>query len=114
MSQQRIWLHVDHEGTRRIIDPDDVYWIEADRGDTYIRFRDKRRIKDIRPLSEVTAAFAPHHFARIHNNHTVNLLHVTELRRRTDRDHELKLEPPVNRVLRVGRKYLPALVAFYS
>ena len=41
-------------------------------------------------------------------------LRVLELRRRSSRDYELKLEPPVNRVLRVGRQYFDALEAFYS
>ena len=70
--------------------------------------------KDIRTFSQLTDAFEKHGFARVHNNHAVNLLRVLEVRRRTSRDYELKLEPPVNRVLRVGRQYVEALEAFYS
>jgi DNA-binding LytR/AlgR family response regulator len=114
MSESRIWLHVDDVGTRRIVDPEEVYWIEAVRGDTFVRFRGRRRIKDLRPFAEVAAAFAAHGFARVHRNHAVNLRRVLEVRRRSARDWELKLEPPVNRVLRIGRGYLPVLEEFYS
>ena len=114
MSGSRIWLHVDDAGTRRIVDPADVYWIEAVAGDTFVRFRDRRRIQDLRPFATVAAAFAPHGFARVHRNHAVNLLRVLEVRRRSTRDYELKLEPPVNRVLRIGRGYLSVLADFYA
>ena len=114
MSDARIWLHTDRDGTRRVVDPEDVYWLEAHRGDTYVRFRGRKRIKDLRPLARVAAAFAPHGFARVHNNHAVNLRRVIEVRRRTPRDYELRLEPPVNRVLRIGRQYLPPLEDFFS
>jgi DNA-binding LytR/AlgR family response regulator len=96
------------------VDPAEVYGIEAVSGDTFVRFRGRRRIKDLRPLPEVAQAFARHGFARVHRNHAVNLLRVPEIRHRSARDNELNLEPPVNRVMPIARQYLPSLAEFYS
>jgi len=50
-------------------------------------------------------------FLRIHRNHAVNLARIREIRRRKGRDDwEVKLEPPVNRVLPVSRGRLETLL----
>ena len=47
----------------------------------------------------------------MHRNHAVNLRRVRELRGRRDGDdREVKLEPPVNRVLPVSRSALKSLL----
>jgi len=52
---------------------------------------------------------------RVHRNHAVNPRHVLEIRRRSSHaDWEVKLEPPVNRVLPVGRTYLRELWKAYG
>jgi DNA-binding LytR/AlgR family response regulator len=51
-------------------------------------------------------------FLRIHRNHAVNLRRLAEVRRRRSGiDWEVKLEPPVNRVLPVARGREEELVA---
>jgi DNA-binding LytR/AlgR family response regulator len=57
--------------------------------------------------------FEPFGFVRIHREHAVNIAHVRLLRLQADgRDWELKLEPPVNRVLPVARDRLNTLRRF--
>ncbi len=106
MAVDRILLNV-ADGprlVRRVIDPADVYFLEAERGDTLVRLRRAERLRDARRLSEVLALFEPFGFLRIHHSYAVNLRRVRELRQRDEgEDWEVKLEPPVNRVLPVAR-----------
>lgn len=54
-------------------------------------------------------------FFQSHRSYAVNPDRVSEVRRRERRrDWELKLEPPVNRVIPVGRSHLAALWAVYG
>ena len=88
-------------GERRLLDPLDVYFLESEDEDTRVRLRSSRALTDVRPLGELETLFTPHGFLRVHRNYLVNLRRVREIRRRAEGDHwELKLEPPVNRVLR--------------
>jgi hypothetical protein len=47
---------------RLYLDPDDIYFIDADAGDTWIRLRNKRRIRDLRELGALERALAPFAF----------------------------------------------------
>ena len=52
----------------------------------------------------------PFGFVRIHREHAVNTAHIRLLRLQADgRDWELKLEPPVNKVLPIARDRPAAL-----
>jgi DNA-binding LytR/AlgR family response regulator len=52
---------------------------------------------------------------RVHRNHAVNPRRVLEIRRRSgEADWEIKLEPPVNDVLPVGRTHLERLWKAYG
>ena len=51
----------------------------------------------------------------IHRNHPVNLARINDIRQRKGReDWELKLEPPVNRVLSVSRGQIGKLLKAYG
>ena len=64
----------------------------------------------MRPIRDFLPRFAPHGFLQIHRQYVVNLRRIHQIRRRADsRDWEVKLEPPVNRVLPVSRSVLPRL-----
>ncbi len=106
----RIALHLE-DGKRRLLDPADIYWLEADDDDTWIRLRSSQRLRDRRPLGVLAERLAPWYFVRIHRSHLVNALLIREVRHRDDSDDrwELKLAPPVNKVLPVGETYLPEL-----
>lgn len=99
----RVVLHLG-DGDRRVVDPADVYYLEAKGDDTRVRLRSARPLVDMRPMGYLLPHFLPHGFLQIHREYAVNLRHIRQIRRRHDsRDWEVKLEPPVNRVLPVSR-----------
>lgn len=105
----RVLLHVG-DGLRHVVDPEDVYYLEAQDEDTLVRLRSAQPLVDMRPLGELVPLFAPYGFLQIHREHVVNLRRVNLIRRRDEsRDWEVKLEPPVNRVLPVSRGALAKL-----
>jgi DNA-binding LytR/AlgR family response regulator len=96
---------------RRLVDIADVYYLEADAGATLVRLRGARTLRDVRRLPVLLGLVSKAGFVRIHRNHAVNLRRVRELRRQRDGvDWEVRLEPPVNRVLPVSRGSLPSLL----
>ena len=110
----RIVLHL-ADRRRRLVDPEDVYYLEADGDDTLVRLRGARPLRDVRRLGEILEKLEPLGFVRVHRNHAVNPRHVRELRPTREREGwELRLEPPVNKVLpmtRFGRAALLAVLA---
>jgi DNA-binding LytR/AlgR family response regulator len=66
----------------------------------------------VRPIREVAPLFEPVGFVRVHREHAVNIGRIRLLRLQADgRDWELKLEPPVNKVLAIARDRLAGLRA---
>jgi DNA-binding LytR/AlgR family response regulator len=117
MAIERVLLHV-RRGPRvvkRAVDPADVYFLEADGGDTLVRLRGATRLRDVRRLAAVAPLFEPFGFLSIHRSYAVNLRRVRELRPRGGgEDWEMKLGPPVNRVLPVARDLLGRLEAAFG
>ena len=71
--------------------------------------RRAQTLTDVRQLSELFDAFEPFGFAMIHRSWAVNLRRVREIRPAADSGWEVKLDPPVNRVLPVSRRRVSAL-----
>ncbi len=111
MTSHRILIHISRS-EHRVLDPDDVYFLRARGGETEVRLRSRKPLVDVRPIGEVAPLLEPFGFVRIHREHAVNLSRIRLLRLQADgRDWELKLEPPVNRVLPIARDQLAALRA---
>ena len=111
---ERVLLHLGRD-RRRAIDPAEVFFVEAGQDDTLVRLRSPARLTDVRPIGTVQPLLAPFGIVRVHRNHAVNVRAVLEVRRRdAEADWEVKLEPPVNAVLPVGRTYLKALWAAFG
>jgi len=107
----RILIHISRT-EHRVLDPNDVYSLNAMGGETEIRLRSRTPLVDVRPIGEVAPLFEPFGFVRIHREHAVSIAHVRLLRLQADgRDWELKLEPPVNKVLPIARDRLRDLRA---
>jgi hypothetical protein len=87
----RISLHL-AASRRLIVEPDDVYVLEADGDDTIVRRRGRRTLRDVRRLAEIVAAIGHRHFYRIHDKWAV------------------VMQSPVNRVLPVSRGRLEGLL----
>lgn len=110
----RLLLHP-APGLRRAIDPGDIFFLEATGDDTRVRTRGAHPLIDVRPLGELERILIPWGFVRTHRNYVVNPERVREVRRRTrGEDWELKLDPPVNRVLPVSRSALGSLWAAFG
>jgi DNA-binding LytR/AlgR family response regulator len=110
----KVLLHLS-DGLRRPVDPATIYYLEAVSGNTRVRRRGARPIEDVRELGEVARAWRALDFVRIHRNHAVNADHILEIRRRRSGDRwEVKLAPPVNKVLPVSRERLARLWAAFD
>ncbi len=97
-------------GERVVVDPADVYLLEAVDGATHVRGRSATPMVDVRELHEVAPLFEPFGFLRVHRELAVNLRRVALVRPRpTSRDWELKMEPPVNRIVPISRDRLEDL-----
>jgi len=111
MVPHRILIHTSRT-EHRVLDPNDAYSLNARGGETEVRLRSRTPLVDVRPIGEVAPLFERYGFVRIHREHAVNIAHVGLLRLQSDgRDWELKLEPPVNRVLPIARDRLETLRA---
>jgi DNA-binding LytR/AlgR family response regulator len=111
---RRVLLHL--EGDRRVpLEPGEIFFLEARGDETEVRTRGRRRLRDVRALGELIARLPRGRFVQIHRSLAVNVDRVAEVRRRAnDRDWELRLEAPVNRVLPVARDRVAALWAAYG
>ena len=111
MVPRRLLIHISRS-EHRVLDPDAVYYLRARGGETEVRLRSRTPFVDVRPIGEVAPLFGPFGFVRIHREHAVNIGRVRLLRLQADgRDWELKLEPPVNKVLAIARDRLARLRA---
>ena len=88
---------------------DQIYYFEAEGDDSQARTARKKLYRHVEPLEEVEARLPSPPFFRIHRSYIVNLDRVLELRLRGERDYEVKMDPPVNKVLPVSRDRYPEL-----
>jgi DNA-binding LytR/AlgR family response regulator len=106
MVARRILVHISR-GEHRVLDPNHVYYLRARGGETEIRLRSRTPLVDVRPIGEGAPLFEPFGFVRTHREHAVNIARIRLLRLQADdRDWELKLEPPVNKILSIARNRL--------
>jgi DNA-binding LytR/AlgR family response regulator len=111
--EDRILLHL-QDGRRIPVDPQEIYLLEAEGGETLVRTRHAQPLTDVRQISELIDVFGPHGFVQIHRSWAVNLRRVREIRPASDGGWEVKLDPPVNRVLPVSRRRVSALWACFA
>ncbi len=97
----RVLLH-HKDGTRTPVDPADIYLLEADGDETRVRTRAAHPLVDVRPLGELVERFALHGFVRTHRSYAVNIARIRTIRPRSGEGWEVKLDPPVNRILPVS------------
>ena len=103
------------DGRRPPQDPREIFFVEADGGDSLVRLRGRKRLRDVRELGELEELLAPHGFLRIHRDTLVNLRRVRDIRRAGGGGGwEVKLDPPVNRVLPVSRRRASDLFAAFG
>jgi DNA-binding LytR/AlgR family response regulator len=83
MAPRRVLIHISRT-EHRVLDPDDVYYLQATGGETEVRLRSRSPVVEVRPIGEVAPLFQPHGFVRTHREHAVNIAHVRLLRLQAD------------------------------
>ena len=96
-------------GRITLLERDQIFYVEAQGDDSLIRTARVKLFRHVEPLEEVEARLPSPPFFRIHRSYIVNLNRVLELRLRGGRDYEVKMDPPVNKVLPVSRDRYPEL-----
>ena len=92
-----------------LLEKDQIFYVEAEADDCLIRTARKKLYRHSERLDQVEARLSSPPFFRVHRSYVVNLNRVLELRSRGDDEWELKMDPPVNKVLPVSRRRLPDL-----
>lgn len=104
-------------GLRRVVDANSIYFVEAVGGDARVHRLRGRRVRaerDVRSLGTLAQALMPHGFVRIHREYLVAPARVQFIRKRDgSEDWELRLAPPINRVLPIARSRLQRLWQAY-
>jgi two-component system response regulator LytT len=96
-------------GRVTLMEKDQIFYVEAEADDSLIRTARKKLYRHSERLDQVEGRLPSPPFFRIHRSYVVNLNRVLELRSRGDDEWELKMDPPVNKVLPVSRRRLPDL-----
>jgi len=109
MARQRFLIHLSRT-EHRVVDPEDIFFVQAQGDESHVRLRGRRLLVDIRPLGDLEPILSTAGIIRIHRQHAVNPSRIHIIRKQADgRDWEVKLEPPVNAVLPVARDRLATL-----
>ena len=98
-------------GRVALLEKDQIFYVEAEADDSLIRTARRKRYRHSERLDQVESRLPSPPFFRVHRSYLVNLNRVLELRTRGDDEWELKMDPPVNKVLPVSRRRLPDLRA---
>jgi DNA-binding LytR/AlgR family response regulator len=107
---QPVRVPISHpDGSCSPVDPLDVYLLEAEADQARVRTRSAEVLYDVRPLGELVTRFEPHGFVRIHRSFAVQIGRIRHIRPRKGEGWEVRLDPPVNRVLPVSESHAPDL-----
>ncbi len=92
-----------------LLEKNQIFYVEAEADDSLIRTARSKRYRHSERMDQVEERLPSPPFFRIHRSYVVNLNRVLELRSRGGDEWELKMDPPVNKVLPVSRRRLPEL-----
>ena len=94
------------DGSIDLIELEAIFYLEARQGDTLIRTKRKKPYRSVQRLKELAQKLPGPAFVRCHREYIVNLNRVRALTPRSSRDWDLRLDPPVNRRIPIGRDRL--------
>ena len=92
-----------------LLEKSQIFFVAAEADDSLIRTARKKQYRHSERLDQVEARLPSPPFFRVHRSYLVNLNRVLELRSRGNDEWELKMDPPVNKVLPVSRRRLADL-----
>ena len=101
VASRRILVRVD-AGLHELLEVESIYYLRAVGDATELRTPRRAVYRSSEALAELETRLPPS-FVRIHRSLVVNLDHVRQVRRRAGGDWQLKLDPPVNELLPLGR-----------
>jgi DNA-binding LytR/AlgR family response regulator len=87
----------------KLIEWEKIFYIEAEGDDSLVRLAEKTSLRHIEPLGDLEPRLPSPPFFRIHRSYLVNLDRAFEIRERDEGEYELKMDPPVNKVLPISR-----------
>jgi len=90
------------------VECDQIFYIEAEREDSLVRTVKKIPHRRRKSLHDLEPRLPSPHFC-IHCSYLVNLARAFELRERGEGEYEIKMDPPMKKVLLVSRKRFPDL-----
>ena len=93
----------DEFGKVNLIEIESIFYIEAEGGDTVLKTRRKRLYRSKEHMSEVEKRVR-FPFFRCHRSFIVNLNRIRAIEKR-GRDYQFRLDPPVNTLIPLSRKY---------
>ena len=93
-------------GLIELIEIDSIFYLEAKEGDTLIRTKRKKRYHSVERLSVLEKKLPGPPFVRCHREFVVNLNRVRAIVDRSERDQDLRLDPPVNRRIPIAHDRL--------
>ena len=96
-------------GRYRLVEWEQIFYVEAERDDSLVRTARKALHRHLEPLHDLEPRLPSPPFFRIHRSYLVNLDRAFELRGRGEGEYEIKMDPPVNKVLPVSRNRYPEL-----
>jgi DNA-binding LytR/AlgR family response regulator len=96
------------EGPVLLFDAADIFYLEAEEHDTLVRTARGKPYRSQRRLGELLARLPRPPFFRCHEKYVVNLARVRSIEK-DGRDRQLRLDPPVNKVLPLARGRASAL-----
>ena len=94
------------DGLIELVEVDSIFYLEAKEGDTLIRTKRKKLYHSVERLSALEKKLPRPPFVRCHREFVVNLNRVRAMTARSDRDDDLRLDPPVNSRIPIARDRL--------
>ena len=92
----------DQQGDVVLLDAYEIFYIEVDGHDSVIRTARRKTLRSSARLSRLVQRLPQPPFFRCHESFMVNLDRVRKVERK-GRDLRLRMDPPVNRLIPLGR-----------
>lgn len=92
-----------------LVEWEDIYYIEADGGDVIVRTARKKLLHGQEDLFRIEKRLPWPPFLRVHRSFVVNLNRVLSLETGDSSSYQLRLDPPVNKIIPISRTRLATI-----
>ena len=91
------------DGEILFFEPDQIFYLESSGHDTRIRTARRTAYRSTQRISQLAAQLPTPPFFRCHERYIIHLGRIRSLRRRGKNNYELRLDPPVNKLIPLSR-----------